>query len=178
MRVFRGRLSPRDQKIAVNKALDHWAAMSGKPTPDAIRNEIPPKRIRVRRPVDGKAPVASEHQEQSAVISWWARVHTKYALPEFSLFACPSGGARDVITGSLLKAEGVRRGVPDLILAKPVGPYSGLFLEMKVGYNKLTDSQFAFIAYLESVGYKASVHWSAGSAITEIEDYLRDEIAP
>jgi hypothetical protein len=178
MRAFRGRLSPRDQKIAVNKALDLWAATSGKPTPADIRNEIPPKRVKVRRPVDGKAPQPSEHQLQAFIISWWARSHNLYALPEFVLFAVPSGGARDAITGSLLKAEGVRRGVPDLILAKPVGPYSGLFLELKVGYNKPTDQQFAFIAYLESVGYKTGVYWDAEAAIGAIKDYLRDETRP
>src|SRR6266403_838657 len=113
MRAFRGRLSPRDQKIAVNKALDLWAATSARPTPDGIRNEIPPRRERVKRPVDGRAPQPSEHQVQAAVISWWARSHNLYALPEYALFAVPSGGHRDVITGSLLKAEGVRRGVPD-----------------------------------------------------------------
>src|SRR5882762_965019 len=62
MRAFRGRLSPRDQKIAVNKALDLWAATSANPMPDGIRNEIPPKRVKVRRPVDGKPAAPLERE--------------------------------------------------------------------------------------------------------------------
>lgn len=133
---------------------------------------LPPKRV-IRRPVDGRRVHASEHQEQSAVISWWFRVHQKYGLPVFALFAVPNGGARDVITGANLKAEGVRKGALDLILAKPVAAHHGLFIEMKVGDNKPSEDQEEFIAYLDSVGYKTAVHWNAGTAIKEIEGYLQ-----
>ena len=133
----------------------------------------PPKADRIRRPADKHKPVtASEHQEQRAVIDWWGLVHEKYGLPLFALFAVPNGGARDAITGALLKAEGVRPGALDLILAKPNETHAGLFIEMKVGSNKPSDTQEAFITYLRSVGYKASVHWNAGSAIEAIEIYL------
>lgn len=176
MRTFRGRPSRREQLEANNRADAYYAAMAGM-EPQA-QNVIAPKRERVRRPVDGKPPTASEHQEQSAVISWWSHVCGKYRLPEFALFAVPNGGARDAITGARLKAEGVRPGALDLILAKPVGPYSGLFIEMKVGYNKPSSNQWSFIRYLESVGYKTSVHWNSASAIAAIEDYLRDEAQP
>jgi hypothetical protein len=135
--------------------------------------ELPPKRDKILRPVDKKPVHASEHQEQSAVITWWWRVHTTYQLPLFALFAIPNGGARDVITGSKLKAEGVRRGAPDLFLAQPSGKFHGLFIEMKAGNNGTTSEQAAFIAHLKKVGYEASVHWSAGSAIAAIEEYLQ-----
>ncbi len=134
---------------------------------------LPPKRHRVRRPLDGKPVHGTEHQEQSAVISWWWRAHTGYGLPVFSLFAVPNGGARDVITGANLKAEGVRKGALDLILAKPRGDYHGLFIEMKVGDNQPSDEQKEFIRYLDSVGYKTAVHWNAGTAIEEIKGYLQ-----
>ena len=118
---------------------------------------------------------ASEHQMQCAVIRWWQYAHHSYKLPEFALFAIPNGGARDAVTGALMKAEGVRAGAPDLMLAVPWGPYhdnSGLFIEMKANKNKPTSQQLAFIAYLESAGYKCAVHWSAISAIEEIKAYL------
>lgn len=50
--------------------------------------------------------------------------------------------------------------------------YAGLFIEMKVGDNKPSSNQELFGAYLNQVGYKASVHWSATSAIAAIEEYL------
>lgn len=139
---------------------------------DAQAAAIPPKRHKIRRPVDGKPPHASEHQEQVAVIQWWGHACGKYNLPEFALFAIPNGGARDMITGARLKAEGVRGGVLDLALPVPRGIYHGAFIEMKVGYNKPSDKQDAFIEFLRASGYHASVHWSSTSAIAEIEGYL------
>lgn len=133
---------------------------------------IAPKRERIRR-ADGKAIVPTEHQEQCAVIEWWWIAHGKYRLPPFALFACPNGGHRDAITGSLLKAEGVRPGTPDLILAAPTPAFSGLFVEMKkTDGAKPSPDQTAFLDYLLSAGYSASVHYGATSAIKEIEDYL------
>lgn len=130
---------------------------------------IKPKRERRPRTV---ADGPSEHQEQAALIRWWAHAHNLYQLPIFALFAVPNGGARDPITGSRLKAEGTRPGVYDLILAKPAGAYHGLYMEMKVCDNKPSADQVLFGEYLASVGYSASVHWSSGSAIKAVQDYL------
>ena len=55
----------------------------------------------------------------------------------------------------------------------PHDQFHGLFLEMKVGNNKPTDEQTAFVEYLQSAGYVASVHWSADSAIAAIKEYLK-----
>lgn len=175
MGKFRGHKSKRDQIIDTNKAFRAWGIAFGKPEAAAqFITPVPPKRDRIKRPVDGK-PIASEHQEQSTVVSWWFHAHKDYGLPEFALFAIPNGGARDVITGARLKQEGVRRGVLDLMLAKPMNPHAGLFIEMKVGDNQPSDHQKAFMEYLEGAGYKCAVHWSARTAIEEIEKYLGDE---
>lgn len=159
MRPKRGRLSPREFQQKKNAAFGFLGM-------DGFKREVKP--LRQRKPAVGP----SEHQEQCAVIDWWWHAHQRYKLPPFALFAVPNGGARDAITGSLLKAEGVRPGALDLILAKPTLKYAGLFLEMKVGSNKPSYEQEAFIAYLRGVGYRASVHWNAGTAIKEIETYL------
>lgn len=166
---FRGFRKPskRDDAIAFNAADRFYAGAANKVAEQRII-----KPLRIRRPVDGKAPQPSEHQVQAAVISWWFLAHAGYGLPVFALFAVPNGGARDAITGSLLKAEGVRRGTPDLLLAVPNRKYHGLLQELKTGDNKPSDEQKAFIAYLTSAGYKASVHWGADSAIEEIKSYL------
>lgn len=171
----RWKLSRREQTELNNRWLSFYAAASERP--DAQDNlkklvvELPPKRHKVKR-CDGKPIIASEHQEQSAVIEWWALAHKQYHLPEFALFAIPNGGARDPITGSRLKAEGVRPGVLDLMLACTNGQHAGLFIEMKVGDNKPSPKQADFIEYLDRAGYLPTVHWSADSAIKEIEGYL------
>lgn len=179
-RIRRWPPSRRDQKIAIKNSLDFMARAADKPSITApggpLEITIPPKRERIRRTVDNKPVGQTEHQAQRTVIDWWARFHNRYQLPEFALFAVPNGGARDAITGAMLKAEGVRRGALDLILAKPTKQYAGLFIEMKVGDNKPSDEQKAFLEYLLSVGYKAVVHWSADSAISEIKSYLADDL--
>ena len=114
----------------------------------------------------------SEHQLQAAVIKWWALACSFYGLPYFALFAIPNGGARDPITGARLKAEGVRPGVYDLMLAVSRGEHCGLFLEMKTSNNKPTEAQLTFMYFIRSQRYQESEHWSSESAIDAIKAYL------
>lgn len=154
------------------RSSNFYAAAADKPPMEnKLLAALPPKR-EIRRPVDKRPVGPSEHQVQSAVISWWWLQHELYGLPVFALFAVPNGGARDAITGSRLKAEGVRRGALDLILAKPTASYHGLFIEMKVGDNRPTEDQSSFMDYLDRAGYKTCVHWTSESAINEIKEYL------
>ena len=126
---------------------------------------------RQRKPKDWEK--ISEHQHQVAVCDWWRDECVKYRLPEFALFAVPNAGKRSPYSAELMKREGLRPGAPDMILAVPNKRYAGCFLEMKVAPNKQTDDQEKFIKYLQSVGYRASVHWSGDEAIAEITNYLQ-----
>ncbi len=174
MSAFRGfrRPSKRDDAISFNAAERFYAGAGDKEATD--QRIIKPKRERIRRPVDGLPPKASEHDEQKNVINWWRKAHGTYQLPELALFSVPNGSflGSSYFSAAKLKSEGLRRGALDLILAKPNRKYHGLFIEMKAGDNKTSDDQDAFIAYLTSAGYKASVHWGADSAIEEIKSYL------
>lgn len=51
------------------------------------------------------------------------------------LFSIPNGGRRDEITGSILKAEGARAGMSDLVLLLPGG--RAVFLEVKLDQVKI-----------------------------------------
>lgn len=171
------RLSKREQTEAINATFRLNAAMRGG-TPEQMAiaerlcTHLPPKRERVVRPVDKRPVHRSEHQEQADVVTWWGMACAGYNLPRIALFAIPNGGARDMITGSRLKAEGVRRGVFDLCLAAARGRFHGLYLEMKVGSNKPSPEQRDFERHLLEQGYQASVHWNAGEAIDAIKAYL------
>ena len=93
-----------------------------------------------------------EHNLQVACINW---VRMQY--PGVFIFAIPNGGARDVVTGALMKAEGVVAGVPDLFLAEAHGKWHGLFIEMKTTKGKLSDRQRAVIEVLRGKGYLTAV---------------------
>lgn len=155
----------RQRKERINAAFDHL----GLPQ---FKTELKPKRERRPRTfADGP----SEHQLQAAVIQWWGRVHhQKYTLPLEALFAIPNGGARDPITGARLKAEGVRPGIPDLMLSVRLGYRAGLFIEMKAGRNDLSDAQSRVSQHLTGQGYTFAAAWSSEEAIKHIEEYLGD----
>lgn len=89
------------------------------------------------------------------------------------LFAIPSGGKRHIITAVRLKAEGVRAGIPDLMLAVPRGRWHGLFIELKVGRRKPTVQQKIWITKLRQQGYWVEVCWGFEQAKEAILEYLR-----
>lgn len=89
------------------------------------------------------------------------------------LFAIPNGGHRSKAVAGKLKAEGVKAGVLDLCLPVARRGYHGMFIELKVGANKLTASQRQWYEQLRAQGYYCTVVWdSPASAIQEIELYL------
>jgi len=76
------------------------------------------------------ARVPLEHHEQRALFSW-ARV-TKKALPELGeMFAVPNGARTAMSVAKRLKAEGLKKGVEDVMLLVARGGYHGLLIEMK-----------------------------------------------
>ena len=98
----------------------------------------------------------SEHDEQVALFNWAMRQECIY--PELELFhAIPNGGHRHKATAAKLKAEGVKAGVPDTFLPVARRGFHGLYIEMKFGGNKPTDSQRYWIDNLTDEGYCAVV---------------------
>lgn len=71
-----------------------------------------------------------------------------------------------------LKAAGVRPGVPDVCLPVPRGEYHGLYIELKVGRNKPTEHQKAWLSHLAEAGYCALVCYGWEAAKESIEAYL------
>jgi hypothetical protein len=127
-----------------------------------------------------------KHEEsklQQACVKWFRLQYPMYAR---LLFAIPNGGARDKVTGSLLKAEGVVAGVPDLMLAKQKWTIdtdegdvihqwesNGLFIEMKAPGGKVTPRQAEMHKLLTAQGYEVAVCWSFDEFKQTIEDYLQ-----
>ncbi len=115
-----------------------------------------------------------EHTEQVTLMQWWALACQSFGVPEQLLFAIPNGGARDRVTGKILKDEGVRAGVPDLFLAWANGQYGGLFIEMKkTKGGRVSDAQKEYLQMLTAAGYDAVVCHGWFEAKDAIESYLR-----
>lgn len=167
---------------------------------------------------DTLAKAATEHSEQRALFAWanmaarfgfaaaWddqcytAKGYAQAVYNGFQhvpvpalerLFAIPNGGYRDKITAGKLKAEGVKRGVPDIMLPVPmfrdwklgrdcqVVDYCGLFVELK---RRKTETQRAGVTsneqddwtgYLRGAGYAVAVAFGWRDAAKQIEQYLK-----
>jgi hypothetical protein len=126
-------------------------------------------------PKERKKPGNEESRIQRAVIQWWALAHKAFGVREFLLFAIPNGGRRDVITASIMKAEGVRRGTSDLFLAVPMCGRHGLWIEMKAPDGVLKPEQKTFQDEVAGLGYAVSVCRSFNEAMNLITDYLKGQ---
>ncbi|MEC8288623.1 MAG: VRR-NUC domain-containing protein [Pseudomonadota bacterium] len=122
----------------------------------------------------------SEHGEQRQLVRWASVFAKKYPALDL-LFAIPNGGNRNAITGSLLKAEGVKPGVPDLCLPVPSKDHHGLFIELKresarpkrAGKGGVSNAQRWWLDSLADQGFRTEVCYGAKHAIEIIEDYLK-----
>ena len=126
-----------------------------------------------------------EHQTQVNCVTWFRLQYPKY---EKLLFAVPNGGGRSKRTAGKLKAEGVVRGVSDLLMLVPAGKYHGLCIEMKkeeVTYNERgrktvkrgyqEPEQKEWQALVEKQGYKYVVCWNSEGFQNEVNEYLKEK---
>lgn len=116
-------------------------------------------------------PVPLEHDIQSAFIEW-VRLAEKTDWRLQLLFAVPNGGHRNVVTAVKLKREGVRAGVPDIMLPVACGPFLGLAIEFKRPKKPTTDEQDGYIDRLIDAGWMVVVCTEADAAIRTVKDYL------
>jgi len=114
----------------------------------------------------------SEHLSQVAIFHW-ARLNEHRCSALAWMFAVPNGGHRNKVVAGKLKAEGVKRGVPDICLPAARNGFHGLWIEMKYGKNKPTDIQLEFHEFLREAGHRVEICWTAEEARKELCDYLQ-----
>jgi hypothetical protein len=93
----------------------------------------------------------TESQIQKDFVRWFRE---RYESIEPLFFAVGNGGARNVWTAKIMKDEGVRAGVSDLILLIPRHGYAGLLIETKTPDGKQSDSQKTFQKLATQYRYK------------------------
>lgn len=119
-----------------------------------------------------KKPVASEAQEQAAVIEWWRFACKKYGVPEVALLHVANEGTGSVVRGRLQKRQGVRAGVADLFLSVPRGGRAGLWIEMKRKNGQVRPEQREFLNQMQELGYDCAVCRGAEAACEKIHAYM------
>lgn len=96
-----------------------------------------------------------------------ALVHNFY--PYLIVWHTPNGEDRDPRTAIVLKAMGVRAGVPDLFF-----PSLRLFIEMKAPGEGMSDSQQELAELLRVVGYTVVTYTGHKAAFAYLEGFMRD----
>lgn len=121
--------------------------------------------------------VPSESTEQIWLFQWAAQM-ARIRWPELDLlFHCPNGGKRSAIAAARFKAEGVKAGVPDIVLPVPRCGYHGLFIELKrQSGGKVSVYQKAYLDALRAQGYCAEVCKGFHAAADLIERYMKGEL--
>lgn len=115
-----------------------------------------------------------ESEEQTAIIEW-ANI-MQYRVPELALlYHVPNGGSRNVVEAKRLKAQGVKSGVPDLVLPVARGKYHGLYIELKRSGGRPSENQLWWISRLNDQGYAARICYGADEAISTIAKYLHGD---
>lgn len=116
--------------------------------------------------------VDREGLEQAALLKELA---LRYPAAARLIYHVPNGGHRHKMVAIKLKAQGVRAGVPDLVLPMARGGYFGLYIEFKAMPPfdaEVSPSQHAYIQALNEQGYLAVVCRGHIDALEAIRAYL------
>jgi hypothetical protein len=129
------------------------------------------------RPAPPRSAVPTEHAEQAELfrrLADLAALGGPFAACG-EAFACPNGGHRHKAVAGRLKAEGVRRGIPDVLLLVPSGQWHGLALELKrrnAPPSAVSPEQRWWHERLHARGFRVVVARGADEAVTAVCEYL------
>jgi hypothetical protein len=108
----------------------------------------------------------TEDQEQFALVKW---LRLK-GIPHYHI---PNQRQANVAYGVKLKALGVSKGIPDIVIPKARKGHHGLYIELKRTKGGIVSpEQKDWIRLLTTEGYLATVAYGAEDAIKIITEYL------
>ena len=113
-----------------------------------------------------------ESQAQAMLFQWAALAIRTYPCLKWLNSSQNGVKLTTVMAGARDKAQGMKKGFPDIFLPFPCGRQNGLFIELKAGKNKPTVAQKEWIEYLNSVGYSAHVCYGFDETRDTILEYL------
>lgn len=152
----RGRLTERERVESINRGLRHWGVMFGKPdVAERLTTKLPPKRDRVRRPVDGK-PAAPYERDVLVQIIKALRADPRVARVERNQSGVFQDGNRYIRVGV--------RGKLDLTVYLRTGRFAEIEVK-RDAKTKPEPHQLERIAQIKGEGGIAGWAWSAESAL-------------
>lgn len=126
------------------------------------------------KPPSGRAkPVDREGLEQAALMR---ELELCYPAVFDLIYHVPNGGHRVKAVAAKLKAQGVKAGIPDLVLSMARGGYFGLYIEFKAtppNDAAVSANQQERLRKLNDQGYLAIVCRGHFDAMEQIRAYLR-----
>jgi hypothetical protein len=161
------RLLPTENSI--QEALVAWAKIRVVPPIGRLRS-----RPQVGNAYDhfGLAPLK---EEGTIWKEFWYLIDFMYAVPN----GVKLGGRSRGRYMNALKRRGLKDGVSDLVIAYPVEPYHGMYLELKAHpRSKITDEQHDWRHLMDAVGYYACVGIGFDDSLREIQSYLSGTTGP
>ncbi|WP_210014937.1 VRR-NUC domain-containing protein [Pseudomonas palmensis] len=117
-------------------------------------------------------PIDREGLEQASLMH---EVALRYPTAAKLIYHVPNGGHRHKLVALKLKEQGVKAGVPDLVLPMARGGHFGLYIEFKAKPPfdaAVSPSQDAYIQALLDQGYLAIVCRGSIDALEAIRAYL------
>ena len=115
----------------------------------------------------------TESQIQKQCVEWFRRT---YPSVEPLFFAVPNGGARNAWTAKIMRDEGVRAGVADLILQVPIGGYASLCIEMKTPAGRQSQSQKEYERLAKKMKNKYVVCRSLEEFKKAVRNYISERL--
>lgn len=116
--------------------------------------------------------VPHEIWEQQQVIKWSQQPSIRKEYPELAMLYHIPNERADKVQAAILKAIGVKKGVPDLHLPIPSGKFHGLYIEMKALDGKPEDEQIWWLEHLKANGYACAVCYGWQKATEVLLWYL------
>lgn len=83
-----------------------------------------------------------------------------------------NAGKRKAQTGTLLRLQGMQKGMPDLFITSARDGFHGLFIEMKSKTGQIKPEQKAVIQQLKNAGYMVAVCRSFDEFQATVNNYM------
>jgi len=115
--------------------------------------------------------LSKEDKLQNAVMTYFL---TQY--PTAYVIHPPNEGRRSPFERFKFKYLGGKSGIPDVLCFAPNANYSGLAIELKVGYNKPTENQKKALEALKMANWYADWVKSFDSAKELIDKYFKNDL--